>query len=94
MFKAVVAVVPTLATEFNTVVEKFALFPSAVASSCNVSNDAGAAPTKFATAVLTNVWVASAGICVLIRVTEAFNVVKLVVCVLTVDCNVLLRPFT
>ena len=53
VFKAVFAVTPTLAIEFNTVVEKLALLPNADASSCNVSNDAGAAPTKFATAVLT-----------------------------------------
>ena len=53
VFKAVFAVTPTLATEFNTVVEKLALLPNADASSCSVSNDAGAAPTKFATAVPT-----------------------------------------
>ncbi len=53
VFKAVFAVTPTLATEFHTVVEKLALLPNAEASSCNVSNDAGAAPTKFATALFT-----------------------------------------
>ena len=53
VFKAVFAVTPTLATEFHTVVEKLALLPNADANSCSVSNDAGAAPTKFATAVLT-----------------------------------------
>ncbi len=53
VFKAVFAVTPTLATEFNTVVEKLTLLPNAVANSCNVSNDAGAAPTKLATALFT-----------------------------------------
>ena len=51
--KAVLAVTPVLASEFNTVVEKLALFPNAVANSCKVSNDAGAAPTRLDTALLT-----------------------------------------
>ena len=55
VFQAVVAVTPTLATTFNTVVEKLALLPNADASSCNVSSAAGAAPTKFDIALPTYV---------------------------------------
>ena len=51
--KAVVAVVPTFATAFNTVVEKLELFEIAFDNSYNVSSAAGAAPTKFDTALLT-----------------------------------------
>jgi hypothetical protein len=53
VFNAVVAVVFTFAIAFNTVVEKLELFDIAFANSYNVSKEAGAAPTKLATAVLT-----------------------------------------
>ncbi len=52
---AVAAVTPTLAILFNTVTEKLELFDIALANSYSVSNDAGAAPIKFATALLTYV---------------------------------------
>ena len=51
---AVDAVVCIFAIAFNTVVEKLELFELAFASSYNVSSAAGAAPTKFDIAVLTN----------------------------------------
>ena len=75
VFKAVIAVVPTFATEFNTVVEKFASFPMALANSFKVSKAAGDAPTKFEIALLTYVWLASCDeIVELILVIELFNV--------------------
>ena len=55
--------------------------------------DAGAAPTKLATAVLTYVWVAKVGNwdvrVELIFDTEVFKVDKFVVCELTVPSNAL-----
>ena len=75
VFKAVIAVVPTFATEFNTVVEKFASFPMAVANSFKVFRAAGDAPTKLEIALLTYVWLANCDeIVELILVIELFKV--------------------
>ena len=53
VFNAVVAVLPTFATAFKTVVEKLELLDIALANSYNVFNAAGAAPTKLDIALLT-----------------------------------------
>ena len=93
VFSAVVAVVPTFATAFKIVVEKFELLDIALANSTNVFNAAGAAPTRFDIALLTNVWVAKVGNCdvrvELIFPTEVFKLDILVACELTVPSNAL-----
>lgn len=69
------------------------MFEIALANSYSVFNAAGAAPTKFDTALSTYVWVAKVGNwdvrVELIFDTDVFSVDILVVCVLTVPSNAL-----